>query len=69
MDDCVKCVRHFVSTGVADENQLFITGGSHGGFLTVHLIGKYPTLFQKAAVRNPVIAAATMEATTDIPHW
>jgi len=29
-------------------------GGSHGGFLTTHLIGQYPDRFYVASTRNPI---------------
>ena len=41
--------------GVADENRLGVTGGSHGGFLTAHLVGQYPERFKTGVLRNPVI--------------
>ncbi|UZJ54196.1 hypothetical protein CBS101457_003516 [Exobasidium rhododendri] len=69
VDDCVKCVDHFVSTGLANRDKFYVQGGSHGGFLAVHLIGMFPTMFQRAVVRNPVVAAGIMEGTTDIPDW
>lgn len=69
MQDCVACIQHLVKQGIADEQRLFVSGGSHGGFLTVHLIGTYPKMFQRAIVRNPVIAVGQMEATSDIPEW
>ena len=31
-------------------------GGSHGGFLTGHLLGQHPTRFRTGILRNPVLA-------------
>jgi acylaminoacyl-peptidase len=67
--DCIATVDQLVQTGKADAAHLYVQGGSHGGFLAVHMIGMYPTKFQRAIVRNPVIAAGVMEGTTDIPDW
>lgn len=46
-----------------------IVGGSHGGFLTTHIVGQYPDMFQAAAARNPVTNLASMFTTSDIPDW
>jgi acylaminoacyl-peptidase len=69
VDDCVACIDYYTSTGVAEKDRVHVQGGSHGGFLTAHLIGMFPDKFRRAVVRNPVIAAGTMEGTTDIPDW
>lgn len=41
-----------------NKEKLVVMGGSHGGFLTVHLIGQFPDLFKAAICRNPVINIA-----------
>ena len=57
VDDCVAAIEAVASrTGAAqvcDRSNLHIQGGSHGGFLTTHLIGQFPDMFQTAAARNP----------------
>ncbi|KAF5366775.1 hypothetical protein D9758_006498 [Tetrapyrgos nigripes] len=67
--DCIESVRHLVKLGIAEEGpgKIFITGGSHGGFLTGHLIGQYSDVFTAAALRNPVTSAEI--STSDIPDW
>ncbi|KAJ3112647.1 hypothetical protein HDU96_004340 [Phlyctochytrium bullatum] len=50
------------------ENEV-VMGGSHGGFLTLWLIAKYPDRFKAAVARNPVANVAHMVSTTDIPDW
>ncbi|EPT24889.1 acylaminoacyl-peptidase, putative [Toxoplasma gondii ME49] len=46
-----------------------VVGGSHGGFLTCHLIGQFPDLFAAASTRNPVTNLASMVVESDIPDW
>ncbi|KAL7416987.1 Alpha/Beta hydrolase protein [Mrakia frigida] len=51
------------------KGKLFISGGSHGGFLTAHLTSLYPDLFTAAILRNPVTSFGENCTITDIPDW
>ena len=50
-------------------NRVAVVGGSHGGFLSAHLIGQHPDLFKVACMRNPVTDIPGMLSTTDILDW
>ncbi|CAD6981855.1 unnamed protein product [Tilletia controversa] len=67
VDDCFATVEQFIDQKVASRDRLFITGGSHGGFLTAHMIAR--PYFRAAVMRNPVIAVGQQAATSDIPDW
>jgi len=70
LQDCMQCldsVRNLDSK--LNTSKIFFVGGSHGGFIGAHLIGRYPDLFQAAVLRNPVINIATMSSVSDIPDW
>ncbi len=46
-----------------------VIGGSHGGFLTGHLVGQYPERFRCGGMRNPVCNLSLMVGLSDIPDW
>ena len=52
-----------------DAGRVGACGGSHGGFLSLHLVGQHSSVYKAAAVRNPVTNIATMYGATDIPDW
>ncbi|XP_002517031.2 acylamino-acid-releasing enzyme isoform X2 [Ricinus communis] len=69
VNDVLTAIDHVIDTGIASPSSIAVLGGSHGGFLTTHLIGQSPHKFVAAAARNPVCNLASMVGTTDIPDW
>ncbi|GMY27281.1 acylamino-acid-releasing enzyme isoform X1 [Fagus crenata] len=69
VNDVLTAIDHVIDKGLASPSKITVLGGSHGGFLTTHLIGQAPDKFVAAAVRNPVCNLALMVGTTDIPDW
>ncbi|KAK4405803.1 Acylamino-acid-releasing enzyme [Sesamum angolense] len=69
VSDVLTAIDHVIDQGLADPSKIAVLGGSHGGFLTTHLIGQAPEKFAVAATRNPVCNLSLMVGTTDIPDW
>ncbi|KAK4425574.1 Acylamino-acid-releasing enzyme [Sesamum alatum] len=67
--DVLTAIDHVIDKGLADPSKIAVLGGSHGGFLTTHLIGQAPEKFVAAAARNPVCNLSLMVGTSDIPDW
>jgi len=69
VDDIQSIVEQFVKIGRVDKKKVVVIGGSHGGFLTTHLIGQFPDFYRAAVARNPVINVASMLGVSDLPDW
>ncbi|OAE21003.1 hypothetical protein AXG93_2024s1160 [Marchantia polymorpha subsp. ruderalis] len=69
VDDVLLAVEHVISEGLAERQRIGVLGGSHGGFLTSHLIGQAPDAFVTGVLRNPVCNLSSMIGVTDIPDW
>jgi dipeptidyl aminopeptidase/acylaminoacyl peptidase len=63
-DDLIAAVDAAIAAGVADPNNLFVTGGSGGGVLTSWIIGKTDR-FKAAATQKPVINWVSEALTMD----
>ncbi|KAI9105906.1 Alpha/Beta hydrolase protein [Phlyctochytrium arcticum] len=65
---------HFVAeelrtSGEVDPTRVAVWGGSHGGFVSAFLVGRYPTYYKACVLRNPVIDVGSNLAQSDIPDW
>jgi acylaminoacyl-peptidase len=69
VNDVLTALEFVIKKGLIDASRVAVVGGSHGGFLTTHLIGQAPETFVAAAARNPVCNLSLMVGTTDIPEW
>jgi dipeptidyl aminopeptidase/acylaminoacyl peptidase len=64
-DDLMSVVDAAIAAGVADAEQLYVTGGSGGGVLTAWIVGQ-TRRFRAAASQKPVINWAGWTLTTDM---
>ena len=69
--DCMKALEAAVKCKDwnCDPDKVGVMGGSHGGFLSLHLIGQHPEVFKVCVARNPVTNIGSMASLTDIPDW
>jgi acylaminoacyl-peptidase len=64
-DDLMSGVDALIESGVADPEQLYVTGGSGGGVLSAWIVGKTDR-FRAAVVVKPVINWASFVLTADL---
>lgn len=69
IEDCIKTADWAVSQGHVDPSQVYLSGGSHGGFILGHLSGRYPQRWKAVAMRNPVTHIGEQFVGTDIRDW
>jgi len=69
VQDCMATLQQAVDAGLVDPARVAVIGGSHGGFLTGHLLGQYPDTFKAGVLRNPVCNLSLMVGISDINDW
>ncbi|CAK7327160.1 unnamed protein product [Dovyalis caffra] len=63
VNDVLTAIDHVIDMGLTSPSKVAVVGGSHGGFLTTHLIGQAPDKFAAAGTRNPACNLASMVKT------
>lgn len=71
VNDCILALKDALknNSDVLDSENIFVMGGSHGGFLTGHLISSEQVQFRAAAMINAVTNMALCVGMSDIPDW
>lgn len=67
-EDIMACCQDLVDRGVADDERMFVGGGSYGGFMTSWIVG-HTDRFRAATAFAAVIDQTSMALTTDIPEF
>ncbi len=68
MMDLMAVVDRLIEDGVADPEQLYVTGGSYGGFMTSWIVG-HTERFRAASTVVPVSNLISFFGTSDIGWW
>src|SRR5207302_9163815 len=64
LEDVVAARTFLIEEGIANASQVFLTGASFGGYLTLLGIGKYPELWAGGMAEAPVVGLETLYETT-----
>lgn len=64
IEDVVAARTFLIEEGIANAAQVFLTGASFGGYLTLLGIGKYPELWAGGMAEAPVVGLETLYETT-----
>jgi len=64
LEDVVAARAFLIEEGIANASQVFLTGASFGGYLTLLGVGKYPELWAGGMAEAPVVGLETLYETT-----
>lgn len=67
--EIVNFIDHLVKEEKIDPSQIKISSGSYGGFMTLTLMKKYPTLVKAASIFNPVTNGFSMWLGSTVHNW
>ena len=70
-DDCAAGVNYLIENGLAEKNKIAVTGRSHGGFLTMSCLTRYPELFAGGSAVVPFLNwfKSHKDSREDLQHW
>ena len=70
-DDCAAGVNYLIENGIADKNKIGVTGRSHGGFLAMSCMTRYPELWAVGSAVVPFLnwIKSHKNSREDLQHW
>jgi len=70
-DDCAAGVKYLIEYGLADNNKIAVTGRSHGGFLTMSCMTRYPEYWAVGSAVVPFLnwIKSHKDSREDLQHW
>jgi dipeptidyl aminopeptidase/acylaminoacyl peptidase len=70
-DDCAAGVKYLLENGLADKDKIAVTGRSHGGFLTMSCLTRYPDLWAAGSAVVPFLnwLKSHKDSREDLQHW
>lgn len=71
VEDCLLALKNALHRypNILDKDNLFVMGGSHGGYLTGHLIAREEVKWRASVMINAVTNMAHCVGISDIPDW
>ncbi len=70
-DDCAAGVNYLIENNLAVNNKIAVTGRSHGGFLTMSCMTRYPELWAVGSAVVPFLnwLKSHKDSREDLQHW